>query len=181
MQWEELKPTISPVGGPAAAVHTPVKALARMGFFEGGEALRVLLYPSRREVESAARAVLKMKLPPTRILMGSLSGLPFPRRFLGLVVAPLPAKRDPDLLRSLRRTAGVLATDGLLVLHGPVRRNPLGWLMHLLNVLVHRDGGLPTEWDITGWAARGGFNRVVRIPGGRGSPVTILQAHKSLP
>lgn len=181
MQWEELKPALSRVDGPRAAVHTPLKALSRMGFFDGGDGLRVLFYPSRRQVESAARNALKMGLPPVRILMGSLSGLPFPRRSFKLVVAPLPRKRDPDLLRSLRRTAGVLGEGGLLVLHGPVRRNPLGWGLHLLNVLVHREGGLPTEWDITGWAVRGGFNRVVRIPGGRGLPVTILQATKSLP
>ena len=179
MQWEELKPALSTIARLAAAVDTDVAALARMGFFDSG-APRVLLYPTRRDVRSAIRAVHKMNLPSTTILMGGFSGLPVPRRSLGLVVAPLPSRRDPDLLRSLRRTAGVLDDDGLLVLHGPVRRNPLGWGLHLWNVLAHREGGLPSEWDITGWLLRGGFTRLVRIPGGRGSPVTILQASKNL-
>jgi len=179
VQWEELKPALSSVARLSAAVDTDVTALARMGFFDSGGP-RVLFYSSRRDVRSAHRALHKMNLPSTMILMGGFSGLPVPRRSLGLVVAPLPSRRDASLLRSLRRAAGTLTEDGLLVLHGPVRRNPLGWGLHLWNVLAHREGGLPSEWDISGWLLRGGFNRVVRIPGGRGSPATILQASKNL-
>ncbi len=179
MQWEELKPALGSVDRLAAAVDTDVAVLARMGFFDPG-APRVLFYHTRRDVGSAVRAVRRMNVPSTRILMGGFSGLPLQRRSLGLVVAPLPRRHEPLLLRSLRRAAGVLADDGLLVLHGPVRRNPLGWGLHLWNVLAHREGGLPSEWDVTGWLLRGGFNRVVRIPGGRGSPVTIVQASKNL-
>jgi hypothetical protein len=179
VQWEELKPALASVARLAAAVDTDVAVLSRMGFFDSGGP-RVLFYPTRRDVGSAVRAVHRMNLPSTMILMGGFSGLPVQRRSLGLVVAPLPSRRDSYLLRALRRAAGTLVDDGMLVLHGPVRRNPLGWGLHLWNVLAHREGGLPSEWDITGWLLRGGFNRVVRIPGGRGSPVTILQASKNL-
>jgi hypothetical protein len=151
-----------------------------MGFFDSGVDLRYLFYPTRRQVRSASRALAKANLPSCPVLVGGVSGLPFARRFLKLVVAPLPGKRDPDLLLRLRRIAGVLDEDGILVLHGPVRRNPLGWALHLWNVLAHRQGGLPSEWDITAWVLRGGFNRVVRIPARRGRPVTILQASKNL-
>lgn len=179
MHWEELKPALASVDGSAAAVDTDVAALARMGFFDAAGS-RLLLYSTRRDVDAARRSTGKLNLPSTMIMRGSFTGLPLPRRSLGLVVAPLPARQDPDLLRSLRRAAGTLDDDGLLVLHGPVRRNPLGWGLHLWNVLAHREGGLPSEWDITGWLLRGGFNRVVRITAGRGSPVTVLQASKNL-
>jgi hypothetical protein len=179
VQWEEIKPALASVEGLAAAVDTEVAVLARMGFFDAGGP-RVLFYPTRRDVDAARRSAGKLNLPSTMVLRGGFSGLPLRRRSLGLVVAPLPARHDPDVLRSLRRAAGILDDDGLLVLHGPVRRNPLGWGLHLWNVLAHREGGLPSEWDITGWLLRGGFNRVVRIPAGRGSPVTILQASKNL-
>ena len=179
MHWEELRPALASIDRLAAAVDTEVPVLARMGFFDAGGP-RVLFYSSRRDVAAARRAAGKMNLPSTLVLMGGFSGLPVPRRSLGLVVAPLPARHDPDLLRSLRRAAGVLDEEGLIVLHGPVRRNPAGWVLHVLSVLARREGGLPSEWDITGWLLRGGFNRVVRLPAGRGSPVTVLQASKNL-
>ena len=99
MRWEELQPSISPVSGTAVALETPVKALKRMGFFEtGGQ--RILLYSSSRAVRAAHVAMRKLGLPPTSSLVGSLSGLPFRRRTLSLVVAQTKT-RNVQLVREL--------------------------------------------------------------------------------
>ena len=182
MPWEDLEPTVSRTRGVIAAVDTPVPVLQRMGFFRTGEdGRRLVFYGSRRRVLGARRQIAKAGVTAHVVCHGSLAGLPFPRRTLALVVAPLPRSRDPDLLRLLRRTAGVLEHGGLLVLHGPVRRNPLGWMLHLGSILISRRGGLPSEWDLTGWLLRGGFDEVARFELGRGMPVTMIHGHKSLP
>jgi hypothetical protein len=180
VRWEELRPTVQGIGGTTVAVDTPVRVLARMGFFEGAGGVRLVLCPSRRAVAAARSSISRLGLPPSHVLVGDLAGIPLARRTASLVVAPFPCKHDPDLLVRLRRTAGVLEAEGVLILHGPVRRSVLGWTRHLVDVLVRRGGGLPAETDVTAWMLRGGFNRVSRIAAGRGAPMTVLTATKSV-
>jgi len=177
---EELRPLVAAVGQSAAAVQTPVDVLGRMGFFEGG-GTRLVFYRSHSAVRAARRALKRLHVAGCHVLVGSLSGLPVERRSLGLVVAPLPRRSDPDLLRSLRRTAGVLGDGGIVVLYGRVRRNPVGWALHVADVILRRAGGLPSEADLCSWVLRGGFRRIVSIQAGRIPPVTVIHAVKSLP
>lgn len=181
MGYEDLKAELGPVGGRLVAVETPLALLSRIGFFETArEAERMLFFRSPRAIRRAVREIAKMHLGDTTVLMGDLGGLPLARRSVDLVVCPFPALGDPHLLRSLRRTAGVLVHGGVLMVHGAVRRNVLGWGLHLASVLARRRGGLPSEWDVTAWVLRSGFNRIVRVERGRGLPHTILHARKNL-
>ncbi len=181
MPWEDLRPALSAARGASVAVDTPVTLLGRMGFFEGvAVERRVLLYGSARRIGGAARAVARAGFQACPMSVGSLAGLPFPRRSIGLVVAPFPPAAHPDVLRMIRRTAGIISEDGILVLHGPLRRSLTGWSRHVASVLGRGRGGLPVEWDVTAWMLRGGFNRIMRYAAGRASPVTILLGTKNL-
>jgi hypothetical protein len=179
---EDVSVTLCSVQGRLVAVSTPLTLLKRIGFFAAGsDRERILFYPTMRSVRAAARTLGQEGFSGVHVMMGDISGLPLVRRSAGLVVCPFPAVRDPDLLRSLRRTAGVLDAGGMILLFGKVRRNPLGWMSHIGSVALKRDGGLPSEQDITSWVLHAGFNRIVRFQKGRGSPLTMLQATKSLP
>ncbi len=182
MPYEDLKPTFSAITGRFVAVDTPVPVLARMGFFDGGSAeVRLLFFSRPGALSGARRALSRPQTSPVLLMHGAITGLPLRRSSVGVVVCPLPGPRDPDLLRSLRRTAGVLVRGGTLVMHGVVRRSLVGWSAHVASMLVRKDGGLPSEWDITSWMLRSGYNRIVRVTGGRFVPSILVSATRQAP
>ena len=179
MGYEDLRSVLGAVSGRMVAVDTPPALLGRIGFLDDVPVTSRMIFHSRPSgLRRTVKALARLGLTDVTVLYGSTSGLALARRSVDVLVCPYPPVGQTDLMRSMRRTAGVLVPDGILVMHGVVRRNPLGWMVHAFCIIARKDGGIPSELEITSWTLRAGFNRIVRLPRGRGLPHTVIQAHK---
>jgi len=141
-----------------------VRLLRRLGMIVDDPRRTLLLFFSERSAAKKARTLLRArKVRSAQVLLGDMPEYaPVRRRSAAALVAPLPQLDESERLRFLRKAAGTLADDGLLLLLVRLRGTLAGTGEHAARVLLVDGIGLPDEFSLAAMALRAGFNRLER-------------------
>ena len=141
-----------------------VRLLRRLGLIVDDPRRTLLLFFSERTAARKAKALLRAKkVRGARVLLGDMPEYaPVRRRSAAALIAPLPYLDESERLRFLRKAAGTLADDGLLLLLVRLKGRLAGTGEHVARVLLVDGVGLPDELSLAAMALRAGFNRLER-------------------
>jgi hypothetical protein len=163
-------------------VHRPTMALLRrLDLLAPVPERRILLFFDRQPQALKMRKLLgEARVTWIPVLLGDVPlYAPLGRRTAAAVVAPLPHVEESEQLRFIRKAAGVLRGDGMLVLHSRLRGKISGMGEHLGRILFTDGTGLPDELALASLAVRGGFSRLEKKKLGRLGRRTFILARKS--
>jgi hypothetical protein len=141
-----------------------VRLLRRLGLIVD-DPRRTLLcfFPEKSAARKTKTRLRAKKVRGATVLLGDMPDFaPVRRRSAAALIAPLPQLEDSERLRFLRKAAGMLADDGLLLLLVRLRGRLAGTGEHAARVLLVDGIGLPDELSLAAMVLRAGFNRLER-------------------
>lgn len=162
-------------------VHRPTMALLRrLDLVAPLPDRRVLVFFEKQpQALKMKRLLREAKVTWMPVLLGDVPlYAPLGRRTAAAVVAPLPHVEEGEQLRFIRKAAGMLRGDGMLLVHSRLRGRVSGMGEHLGRVLFTDGTGLPDEMALASLALRGGFNRIEKKKLGRFRRRTFILARK---
>jgi hypothetical protein len=163
-------------------VHCPtMPLLKRLDLLEPLPERRViLLFDKQPQALKMRRLLREAKVTWIPVLLGDVPlYAPLGRRTAAAVVAPLPHVEESEQLRFMRKAAGMLAVDGMLLVHSRLRGRVSGMGEHLGRVLFTDGSGLPDELALASLTLRDGFSRIEKKKLGRFRLRTFILARKS--
>ena len=158
----KLPDMIKTLGGIVLVDRPTVGLLRRLNLLRPDPRRKMLLFCEKQGQAAGLRSRLVQKgFKHVAVFLGDMPQFsPLRRRSASAVIMPLPYIEENEMLRLLRKAAGMLEDDGFLVLHSPVRGRILGLGEHLIRVLFLQVRGLPDEHTVVSLVLRGGFNRI---------------------
>jgi hypothetical protein len=169
------------VKGTVLVPRPSVRLLKKIGLYASDSGRRVIAFFENREEARAFRQRLRRdRMKGLHVLLGDMPLFaPLRRREAAAVVIPLPRATESEDLRFLRKAAGMLADDGLLVLHARLGGRVLGAAGHAARVLFTSGAGQADEPGLVSLLLRSGFNRILKFAPGRLQPRTFYLARKN--
>ncbi len=158
----KLPDTIKTIGGIVLIDRPTVGMLRQLNLLQPAPRRKMLLFCEKQGNAAGLKSRLAQKgFKDVAVLLGDMPQFsPLRRRSASAVIMPLPYIEENEMLRLLRKAAGMLEDDGLLILHSPVKGRILGLGEHLIRILFLPGRGLPDEHTLVSLVLRGGFNRI---------------------
>ncbi|MFH1437183.1 MAG: hypothetical protein ABIJ56_15860 [Pseudomonadota bacterium] len=177
----KLPDVIKTIGGIVLVDRPTVGMLKQLSLLGHDPRRKMLLFCEKQGKAAGLKSRLAQKgFKNAAVFLGDMPQFsPLKRRSASAIIMPLPYIEENEMLRLLRKAAGMLEDDGLLILHSPVRGRILGLGEHLVRVLFLQERGLPEEHTVVSLALRGGFNRIEKHRMGGIRPRLFILARKN--
>jgi hypothetical protein len=176
-----LADIVGRVKGTVLVRRPSVSLLKNIGLYAYDPGRRVVaFFEEKGEARAFGRRLARGRVKGVQILLGDLPHFaPMRRRGAAAVVTKHPQTQESEDLRFLRKAAGLLADDGLLVLLARVRGRISGSAEHAARLLFTSSAGLPDETGLASLLLRGGFSRIQKFKPGRLRRRTFFLARKN--
>lgn len=176
-----LTDVIKSVEGIVLVRRPSIGLLKKLNLYEFDSRKKILLlFENRSRALKVKRRIMEDRLKNFDVLQGDIPVFyPLKRRSVSAIITSLPYVEESEKLRFLRKAAGMLVDEGLLVLHARMRGRILGVGEHVGRVLFSDGSGLPDEFTLLSLTLRGGFSRVEKRRLGRLQRRTFFLARKN--
>ena len=144
------------------------------------EKILIAVFGKIKDALSFKRTCVSKKIEVTGVIIANTSLLPLKRRKIaGVFVKNGLDLEGGEFTSFFRKLAGLLREDGFLIFYLESWKGVLNRTKNSLTAILNPGKKIPDEISLTSILLRSGFNRILKIPSGKGKKVVEIIARKN--